>query len=1114
MVEELVTSGQTFTVASGVTSSVLVQSAGSEVVAAGGTDSASIVSGAQIVSGAAAVTLSTTVVAGGVQSVLAGGTAVSATLKGGSQFVSGGGTATATTIESGGSANLYSGAVANSTLLLNGGTMFVVSGSATHTDIRSGGSQVTGGVAISTLVEAGGSDVIQFGIDSATTVASGGQQIVQFGSGIVSATILSGGEQIISQGGAASDTRVQSGAAEQIAYGGTAFGTLLAGGAAIVSASGATSNTTVQAGGIELVLSGGSAYGTTVDSGGALIVLPGGHATGGTVAPGGSSGTASVVLQAATSASAWATSANGVQVGSGAVLTVLSGGEVVAASLGTNSSETVAAGGRDIGTTLSGFAQLDIAGSGSGETLGSGAFMTVSSGASITGVTVAEEGNLTVYGSATATTLSGGDLDVGAGAVVSGIGGAGQLTIGGLAYNISANLGGRVGVRAGGSAFNVSMGFLGSVEVDSGGTASNVTLGGNLDDVQVYEGGTLDGTLNLAQGALVNLTFYGSAMPTAVISNFAGADAIDLGDIAYDPAGSATYAGGTLDVHEGGQTYALNIAASPQYASGRFVLNDDGDSGTTLLFVGPSSHIVSSGQTGGPFAVGGGDFIVVSVGGTNVSATLHGAAPFITYQSDPTDGGTLFVNSNSVALAVEENSGTDSGTAIGLGGNVLNLGKVVGDTVASGGLLFSFLGTTSGVVVGSGGIELMEAFTSGTYTSGTVVNGGLQGLAGSAVSYDTVVNSGGEQVVGGQVSLFGSTSPLSGGIASATIVTNGGKQFVNASAVAQGTQIGAGGQMLVNSGGSAYAPTIAGGGSLLLGSGAVVGSGITFTGAGADLKIAGTSMPTTTLFGVGPNDTIDLTDIAPGANPTATLDSATGILTIDAGGGSLYTLHLSGAAQAPAFVAMGDGGSGTLVEIPCYAAGTRIAAASGEVAVEALAVGQMVRTHGGRLAPVRWVGRRLVDCRRHPNPPAVLPIRIRAGAFAPGQPKRDLLLSPDHAVFAGGVLIPVRHLVNGTTVAQMRVARIEYVHVELDRHDILLAEGLPAESYLDTGNRTAFAGGGAALQLYPDFTRKVWDAEGCADLVVAGPKLAAVRRTLLARAAGGRVPLSRGRSSR
>ncbi len=84
----------------------------------------------------------------------------------------------------------------------------------------------------------------------------------------------------------------------------------------------------------------------------------------------------------------------------------------------------------------------------------------------------------------------------------------------------------------------------------------------------------------------------------------------------------------------------------------------------------------------------------------------------------------------------------------------------------------------------------------------------------------------------------------------------------------------------------------------------------------------------------------------------------------------------------------------------------------------------------------------------------------------------------------------------------MRVAHVDYVHVELDRHDLLLAEGLPAESYLDTGNRAAFVGGGAALDLHPDFSRRIWHAEGCVELVLAGPKLAAARRRLLARAAG------------
>jgi hypothetical protein len=77
---------------------------------------------------------------------------------------------------------------------------------------------------------------------------------------------------------------------------------------------------------------------------------------------------------------------------------------------------------------------------------------------------------------------------------------------------------------------------------------------------------------------------------------------------------------------------------------------------------------------------------------------------------------------------------------------------------------------------------------------------------------------------------------------------------------------------------------------------------------------------------------------------------------------------------------------------------------------------------------------------------------------------------------------------------------VTYFHVELSRHAVLLAEGLPCESYLDTGNRAAFANGGAAVAMHPDFARRVWRRQGCADLVVKGRALARVRRRLLARA--------------
>lgn len=129
-----------------------------------------------------------------------------------------------------------------------------------------------------------------------------------------------------------------------------------------------------------------------------------------------------------------------------------------------------------------------------------------------------------------------------------------------------------------------------------------------------------------------------------------------------------------------------------------------------------------------------------------------------------------------------------------------------------------------------------------------------------------------------------------------------------------------------------------------------------------------------------------------------------------------------------------------------------------------------VLTASGNPRPISWIGDRRIDLERHPDPSRVQPIRIRAGAFAPGRPSRDLYLSPDHAVFHDNRLIPIRLLVNNATILPDPHARtVHYFHVELDRHDILLAENLPAESYLDTGNRVMFANAGASLILHADF---------------------------------------------
>lgn len=147
--------------------------------------------------------------------------------------------------------------------------------------------------------------------------------------------------------------------------------------------------------------------------------------------------------------------------------------------------------------------------------------------------------------------------------------------------------------------------------------------------------------------------------------------------------------------------------------------------------------------------------------------------------------------------------------------------------------------------------------------------------------------------------------------------------------------------------------------------------------------------------------------------------------------------------------------------VVCFRSNTRIATARGEVAVENLVVGDLAVTSSGTHRPIRWIGTQTIDCRDHPKPGAIRPVRIAKGALGENRPIRDLWVSPRHGLcldLLGEVLVPADSLINGATITQECVESVTYWHVELDRHDLLMAEGIAAESYLDTGNRGFFSG--------------------------------------------------------
>ncbi|WP_215763285.1 Hint domain-containing protein [Acetobacter sp. P1H12_c] len=228
------------------------------------------------------------------------------------------------------------------------------------------------------------------------------------------------------------------------------------------------------------------------------------------------------------------------------------------------------------------------------------------------------------------------------------------------------------------------------------------------------------------------------------------------------------------------------------------------------------------------------------------------------------------------------------------------------------------------------------------------------------------------------------------------------------------------------------------------------------------------------------------------------------VLTVTEGSVS-RSVSIEGNYAGEHFVLSDDGSGGTIATLepddgtPCFCRGTLIETERGEIAVEDLAIGDRVRTASRALRPIRWIGHRSYSgpfVRGNRN---VLPIVIRAGALGDGLPRRDLSVSPLHAMALEGVLIPAICLVNGVSILQAEsIDQVTYFHIELETHDILLAEGAPSESFVDDDSRNMFHNAIEFKKLYPDAAPL--PAVYCAPRIEEGPVLEAIRTRLNAEA--------------
>jgi Tol biopolymer transport system component/glycosyltransferase involved in cell wall biosynthesis len=197
----------------------------------------------------------------------------------------------------------------------------------------------------------------------------------------------------------------------------------------------------------------------------------------------------------------------------------------------------------------------------------------------------------------------------------------------------------------------------------------------------------------------------------------------------------------------------------------------------------------------------------------------------------------------------------------------------------------------------------------------------------------------------------------------------------------------------------------------------------------------------------------------------------------------------------------------------CYVRGTAILTGAGERPVETLEIGMIVATHDGPPMPIRWIGRRSYGGPFLARNPHLQPILFRAGAIADGVPRHDLRVSPKHAMFLDGVLVPAECLVNGVSILRdADAAEVGYFHVELETHSVILAEGAPSETFVDDDSRMMFHNAGEFFALHPDEPRR--PARYCAPRIEDGEELERIRGRLARRAARPTEPAPPGRRVR
>ena len=688
-----------------------------------------------------------------------------------------------------------------------------------------------------------------------------------------------------------------------------------------------------------------------------------------------------------------------------------------------------------------------------------------------------------------------------------------------LLYNVTIAGGAQVFVDQANVGINsLTIGASGTVSAGTGPfTVAQGVTGGVLQAVAggtIYLSGIVGGT-TLATSGSGTLAVY-----SAVLSN----DTIGGGTIEV-PGGQSVQLDGTIA--NLGTIQLLGTATSTGFAeiqvgtatltgSGVIALDGSGDNRLNASATLPAASLINQGNTiKGHGAIGNAFFsfanhglidstdagksLLIATTGTldNTGGTIDAAASaYVDLQGTVLNGGLIRADTlGTVYLEETVSNATLSG------GGVLSLvsGGLSNDTIAAGTTLQvpnAQHAQLAGTIFNQGTIALLGSSSPGGLAelqivgTATLSGGGTVELDGPG---NSLIDSGGTAASLTNLALIRGSGTI--GDASLSFANQG---QISADVLGQTLSVGTvanAGTIGATNGGTLITGGLTGSGTLTVGSasklemqGGIGAQTIALNGTGALLQWD-TPGSTSATINVGAGQTIDLRNVTPGS---VSYSSLTNQLTFTPLGGSATSLELILQSGVTGLQINPESGNTTEILTLCFCAGTQIRTPAGEVPVEDLAVGDLVLTRAGQMRPIVWIGFGCVLATRGRRN-AATPVTIRKGAFADNVPHHDLRVTKGHAFYFDGVLIPVEFLVNHRSILwDDRAQEVRLYHVELGRHDVLLANGAPAESYRDDGNRWLFRNANSGWHLPPQ--------PPCAPIHTGGKLVDAVWRRLLDRA--------------